>query len=236
MNSAGTGLETDMMRILLVEEERRVGDHLQQELAEAGYVTDLARDSFAGRDHFLKNDYDLLILDVTQPGLNRWDLLRMFRKSGKDTSVLFLIGVSGIDDRVKGSDVGADDYLIKPFAFAELLARVRTLLRRKDGEREADVLRIADLELDLCRRRAFRGGHWISLTAQEFALLELLMRRSGEVLLRAVLAKQVWDLNCGSGTSAITVAIKRLRAKVDGPFEPRLIRTVRGMGYVLEAP
>jgi len=168
--------------------------------------------------------------------MNGWDILRGIRQAGKDMPVMFLTAKDDVDHRVKGLELGADDYLVKPFAFSELLARVRTLLRRGTKVKEAESLRAADLELDLLRRRVTRAGHKIDLTAKEFALLELLLRRQGEVLPRSLIASQVWDMNFDSDTNVIEVAVRRLRAKVDDAFEEKLIRTVRGMGYVLEAP
>ena len=161
--------------------------------------------------------------------------MQSLRRSGNALPVLFLTARDQVEDRVKGLELGADDYLVKPFAFSEFLARVRTLLRRGKGTIEPTVLRIADLELDLMRRRAQRGGHRIDLTAKEFALLELLLRRQGEVLTRSLIASQVWDMNFDSDTNVIEVAMRRLRAKMDDDFEPKLLRTIRGMGYVLEA-
>jgi two-component system copper resistance phosphate regulon response regulator CusR len=163
-------------------------------------------------------------------------VLETLRRSGKEIPVLFLTARDQVEDRVRGLELGADDYLVKPFAFSEFLARVRTLLRRGRSGMESTALRAADLELDLLRRRVVRGGQRIDLTAKEFALLELLMRRQGEVLPRSLIASQVWDMNFDSDTNVIEVAMRRLRAKVDDAFEPKLIRTVRGMGYVLEAP
>ena len=184
----------------------------------------------------ITGDHDLLVLDVMLPGLNGWQVLETLRRSGKEMPVLFLTARDQVEDRVRGLELGADDYLVKPFAFSEFLARVRTLLRRGKGVMESTALRAADLELDLLRRRVARGGQRIELTAKEFALLELLMRRQGEVLPRSLIASQVWDMNFDSDTNVIEVAMRRLRAKVDDAFEPKLIRTVRGMGYVLEAP
>ena len=184
----------------------------------------------------ITGDHDLLVLDVMLPGLNGWQVLETLRRSGKELPVLFLTARDQVEDRVRGLELGADDYLVKPFAFSEFLARVRTLLRRGKGVMESTALRAADLELDLLRRRVARGGQRIELTAKEFALLELLMRRQGEVLPRSLIASQVWDMNFDSDTNVIEVAMRRLRAKVDDAFEPKLIRTVRGMGYVLEAP
>jgi two-component system copper resistance phosphate regulon response regulator CusR len=223
------------MKILVVEDERKTGDYLKQGLAEAGYVVDLARDGLDGSHMATTEDYDLVILDVMLPGLDGWGVLRAIRKEGRTTPVLFLTARSQVDDRVKGLEMGADDYLLKPFAFSELLARVRTLLRR-GRTLEPEVLRVADLELDLMRRRVVRAGKRIDLTAKEFALLELLLRRRDEVLPRSLIASQVWDMNFDSDTNVIEVAVRRLRAKIDDNFEPKLIQTVRGMGYVLETP
>ncbi len=222
------------MKILIVEDEPKTGDYLKQGLAEAGFVADLVRDGLDGRHQALTQDYDLVVLDVMLPGIDGWQVLRDIRAAGLRMPVLFLTARDQVEDRVKGLESGADDYLLKPFAFAELLARVRTLLRRGKGV-EAEHLRAADVELDLLRRRVTRGGRRIDLTAKEFALLELLLRRQGEVLPRSLIASQVWDMNFDSDTNVIEVAVRRLRAKIDDGFEPKLIRTVRGMGYVLDA-
>ncbi len=224
------------MKVLIVEDELKTGDFLRQGLTEAGFVADLAGTGTDGLHLALTDDYDLLVLDVMLPGLNGWQLLESLRRSGNALPVLFLTARDQVEDRVKGLELGADDYLVKPFAFSEFLARVRTLLRRGKGSIEPTVLRIADLELDLMRRRAKRGGRRIDLTAKEFALLELLLRRQGEVLTRSLIVSQVWDMNFDSDTNVIEVAMRRLRAKMDDDFEPKLLRTIRGMGYVLEAP
>lgn len=222
------------MKILIVEDEPKTGDYLKQGLGEAGLIVDLARDGWEGLELARSGPYDLLILDVMLPGLDGWQVLAGLRRAGVETPVLFLTARDQVEDRVKGLELGADDYLVKPFAFAELLARVRTLLRRGRSGLEPTVLKVADLELDLLRRRVSRGGDRIDLTAKEFALLELFMRRAGEVLPRSLIASQVWDMNFDSDTNVIEVAMRRLRAKIDDDFEPKLIRTVRGMGYVLE--
>jgi two-component system copper resistance phosphate regulon response regulator CusR len=224
------------MKILVVEDEHKTGDYLRQGLAESGFLTELASNGVDGLHQALTGDFDLLVLDVMLPGLNGWQVLERLRQGGKQMPVLFLTARDQIEDRVKGLELGADDYLVKPFAFSELLARVRTLLRRGKSSIEPTVLRAADLELDLLRRRVTRAGSRIDLTAKEFALLELLLRRQGEVLPRSMIASQVWDMNFDSDTNVIDVAIRRLRAKVDDAFTPRLIRTARGMGYVLEVP
>ncbi|MCK0511699.1 heavy metal response regulator transcription factor [Aromatoleum buckelii] len=223
------------MKILIVEDEPKTGDYLRQGLAEAGFVVDLARDGLDGLHLALDGDYDLMVLDVMLPSLDGWGVLQTVRRSGRDMPVLFLTARDQVEDRVRGLELGADDYLVKPFAFSELLARVRTLLRRGKAK-EPEIYSAGDLELDLLRRRVTRAGVKIDLTSKEFALLELLLRRQGEVLPRSLIASQVWDMNFDSDTNVIEVAVRRLRAKVDDPFEPKLIRTVRGMGYVLEAP
>ena len=224
------------MKILVVEDESKTGTYLKQGLSEAGFVVDLAGNGFDGLHLATSESYDLAVLDVMLPGIDGWQILQGIRRAGSDMPVLFLTARDQIEDRVKGLELGADDYLVKPFAFSELLARVRTLLRRGSKSKEADVLRAADLELDLLRRRATRGGRRIDLTAKEFALLELLLRRQGEVLPRSLIASQVWDMNFDSDTNVVEVAVRRLRAKIDDDFEVKLVRTVRGMGYVLDVP
>ena len=223
------------MKILIVEDEYKTGSYLKQGLTESGFTVDLAGTGPDGLYLAQTGDYDLLLLDVMLPGLDGWQVLARLRQAGKDMPVLFLTAKDQVDDRVKGLELGADDYLVKPFAFSELLARVRSLLRRGRNASEASVLQAADLELDVLRRRVTRSGRRVELTAREFALLELLMRRQGEVLPRSLIASQVWDMNFDSDTNVIDVAVRRLRAKVDDDFELKLIRTVRGMGYVLEA-
>ncbi|PXW95454.1 two-component system copper resistance phosphate regulon response regulator CusR [Sphaerotilus hippei] len=224
------------MKILIVEDEPKAGDYLRQGLREAGFAVELVTNGVDGLHHGLEGDHDLVILDVMLPGMDGWQVLKNLRSQGRQMPVLFLTARDQVEDRVKGLELGADDYLVKPFSFAELLARVRTILRRGRSGMEATTLQVADLELDLLRRRVSRSGKRIDLTAKEFGLLELLMRRQGEVLPRSLIASQVWDMNFDSDTNVIEVAMRRLRAKVDDPFEPRLIQTVRGMGYVLEAP
>ncbi|MDD5366619.1 MAG: heavy metal response regulator transcription factor [Gallionellaceae bacterium] len=223
------------MKILIVEDEPKTGDYLRQGLAEAGFVVDLARDGWDGLELAKDSHHDLLILDVMLPGLDGWQVLDGVRRAGLDTPVLFLTARDQVEDRVKGLELGADDYLVKPFAFAELLARVRSLARRGRTGLEPTRLQVADLELDLLRRRASRAGQRVDLTAKEFALLELFMRRTGEVLPRSLIASQVWDMNFDSDTNVIDVAVRRLRLKVDEGHDHKLIHTVRGMGYVLEA-
>jgi two-component system, OmpR family, copper resistance phosphate regulon response regulator CusR len=230
-------LRTEYVKILIVEDEPKTGSYLRQGLSEAGYVVDLLANGVDGLHLALEGAHDLVILDVMLPGIDGWQVLQELRRRGQETPVLFLTAKDHVEDRVKGLELGADDYLVKPFSFSELLARVRTILRRgKNNHVEATMLTVADLELDLLRRRVSRGGKRIDLTAKEFGLLELLMRRHGEVLPRSLIASQVWDMNFDSDTNVIDVAIRRLRAKMDDPFEPKLLQTVRGMGYVLEVP
>ncbi len=224
------------MKILIVEDEAKTGEYLRQGLTEAGFTADLARDGADGLHQAVSESYDLIVLDIMLPKLTGWQILEMLRKGGNQTPVLFLTARDEVGDRVKGLELGADDYLVKPFAFSELLARVRTILRRGRSGSESTQIQIADLELDLLRRRAMRSGTKIDLTAKEFSLLELLMRRKGEVLSRSLIASQVWDMNFDSDTNVIEVAMRRLRNKVDDSFPVKLIKTVRGMGYVLEEP
>ncbi|MDR1125725.1 MAG: heavy metal response regulator transcription factor [Deltaproteobacteria bacterium] len=223
------------MKLLIVEDEPKTGDYLKQGLSEAGFVVDLVRNGPDGLHLSLIETYDLLILDIMLPGLDGWNLLRTLRNAQRDTLVLFLSARDQVADRVRGLELGADDYLIKPFDFAELLARIRNLLRRRDGQRhEADLLTMADLSLDRKRRQVSRAGKRIPLTGKEFTLLELFMLHPGEVLSRAQIASQVWDMNFDSDTNVIDVAIRRLRAKIDDEFAAKLLKTIRGIGYVME--
>jgi len=224
------------MKLLIVEDENKTANYVRQGLMEAGFVVDLARNGLDGHHMAMTEAYDLIILDVMLPDIDGWRILQSVRTAGNQVPVLFLTARGHVDDRVQGLELGADDYLIKPFVFAELLARVRTLLRRGAMPTHHDRMQIVDLELDLARRRAIRGGRRINLTNKEFALLELLARRQGEVLPRSLIASQVWDMNFDSDTNVIDVAIRRLRAKIDDDFEPKLIHTVRGMGYTLDIP
>ncbi len=222
------------MRILVVEDEVKAADYLRKGLSESGYVVEVAHNGIDGQFLAQESEFDLVILDVMLPGIDGWQLLQIIRRKSQ-VPVLFLTARDAVEDRVKGLELGADDYLVKPFSYAELLARVRTLLRR-GPPREVEQFQVADLQLDVLRRRVLRGTERITLTNKEFALLQLLMERSGEVLSRTQIASQVWQMNFDSDTNVVDVAIRRSRAKVDDPFTPKQIHTVRGMGYTLEAP
>ncbi len=222
------------MKILIIEDEVKIGDYLTQGLTEAGFIVRLARNGLDGHHLAMTESFDLIILDVRLPDMEGWQILKALRDSDNKVPVLFLTARDSVDDRVKGLELGADDYLVKPFAFAELLARVRTLLRRNPMTKTETLLKVADLELDLLKHRVYRGSKRIHLSAKEFSLLELLIRRRGEVLPRSLIASQVWDMNFNSDTNVIDVAIRRLRAKVDEGFERKLIHTIRGMGYMLD--
>lgn len=223
------------MRLLVVEDEVKTGDYLKQGLSESGFQVSLARNGLDGHHFAMTELFDVIILDVMLPDVSGWRILQSLREANNETPVLFLSARDSVDDRVKGLELGADDYLIKPFAFSEVLARVRTLIRRGGTQKIADILTVADLEIDIPKRKVQRAGKRILLSNKEFNLLELLLRREGEVLPRSLIASQVWDMNFDSDTNVIDVAIRRLRGKVDDEFGVKLIHTVRGMGYKLEA-
>ncbi len=220
------------MRLLVVEDERKTGEYLKKGFEESGFAVDVANNGVDGLHLALEGGYELIVLDVMLPGLDGWGVIKQLRAKCA-TPVLFLTARDDVDDRVKGLELGADDYLIKPFAFVELLARVRTLLRR-GPVREVEHLKIGDLEIDVIRRRVKRAGRRIDLTPREFALLHLLATRQGEVLTRTQIASSVWDMNFDSDTNVVEVAIRRLRVKIDDADSPKLIHTVRGMGYVID--
>jgi two-component system, OmpR family, copper resistance phosphate regulon response regulator CusR len=221
------------MRILVIEDEWKTAAYLRQGLAESGFTVEVCAGGDEGLDQALATENDLIILDVMLPKRDGWSILGALRQAGKQTPVLFLTARDTVPDKVKGLELGADDYLVKPFDFSELLARVRTILRRGPARQE-EILRVADLQLDLPRRKATRAGTALDLTAKEFALLELLARRRGEPLSKTLIAEQVWDIHFHSDPNVVEVAIRRLRSKVDDPFPKKLIHTMRGVGYVLE--
>lgn len=222
------------LKILIIEDEPKTGDYLRQGLREAGFTVDLVQDGLDGLHSGVEGDQDLIILDVMLPRMDGWGVMQAFIQAGITTPVIFLTAKDQVEERVRGLELGAADYLVKPFSFAELLARVRNVLRRGPASVESSTLHVADLEVDVLRRRVTRAGRRIDLTPKEFGLLELLVRRQGEVLPRSLIASLVWDMNFDSDTNVIEVAMRRLRAKVDEGFDVRLIQTVRGMGYVLE--
>ena len=221
------------MRILVVEDERKAAEYLQKGLVESGYQVEVALDGLDARHLIEEERFDLVILDVMLPGIDGWQLIKLIRRHG-DTPVLFLTARDSVEDRVKGLELGADDYLVKPFSYAELLARVRSLLRRSPL-REVEHYRLEDLEVDLLRRHVSRNGQRITLTNKEFALLQLLISHPGEVMSRSRIASVVWNINFESDTNVVDVAIRRLRAKLDDPFQLKLVHTVRGMGYKLDS-
>lgn len=222
------------MRILVVEDEVKTADYMHQGLTESGYIVDIANNGIDGLHLAQSQNYDLIVLDVNLPEMEGWEVLKELRKS-RDTRVIMVTARGRLGEKVRGLELGADDYLVKPFEFPEFLARVRTLMRRSERNRTPDVLHVADLELDQGRHRAFRAGKRIDLTTKEFALLHLLMRHSGEVMTRSQIISMVWDMNFDCDTNVVEVSIRRLRAKIDDPFDSKLIHTLRGVGYVLEA-
>lgn len=222
------------MKILVVEDEVKTGDYIKQGLTEAGFVVELVRNGLDGHHKAMTGIFELVILDVMLPDIDGWKIMTSLRESKNHTPVLFLTARDSVKDRVKGLELGADDYLVKPFAFAELLARVRSLVRRGVAT-PSNTLAIADLQMDISSRIVTRAGKSIMLTSKEFMLLELMVRRQGEVLPRSLIASQVWDINFDSDTNVIDVAIRRLRAKIDDDFSPKLIQTIRGMGYKISA-
>jgi two-component system copper resistance phosphate regulon response regulator CusR len=220
------------MKLLIVEDEVKTAEYLQKGLAEQGCTIDVANNGVDGQHLALAHDYDIIVLDAMLPGVDGFELLRSLRLV-KQTPVIMLTARDRIEDRVRGLHDGADDYLVKPFSFLELLARLHALQRR--GRTQEPVqLKIANLHIDLIARKAWRGNVRIDLTAKEFALLAVLARHQGEILSKTAIAELVWDMNFDSNTNVVEVAIKRLRAKIDASFSPKLLHTIRGMGYVME--
>lgn len=220
------------MKLLIVDDELKTTDYLKKGLTEQGCAVDLAHDGIEGRHLALEHDYDVIVLDVMLPKLDGFSVLRELRTL-RQTPVIMLTARDRVEDRVKGLQEGADDYLVKPFSFLELLARIQALARRGRVQ-EPMQIRIANLQIDLLARKAWRGPTRIDLTGKEFALLAVLARRQGEILSKTAIAELVWDMNFDSSTNVVEVAIKRLRAKIDAGFAPRLLHTIRGMGYVME--
>ncbi len=222
------------MRLLVIEDEDKAAQFLKKGLGEAGYVVDTANNGLDGFYMAQEVDYDLIILDIMLPKMDGWAVLEKLRQIDQETPILLLTARDGIEDRVKGLNLGADDYLVKPFVFSELQARVHALLRRGKVQQQTNVLVLDNLEVDVMQRKVTRGGKRIVLSPKEFSLLSLLLRRQGQVLSRTVIAEQVWDMNFDSDTNVVDVAVKRLRNKIDDPFETKLIHTARGIGYVME--
>src|SRR5437016_3455400 len=221
------------MRILLIEDEKKTAAYLAKGLGEEGFQVTTAADGEAGLDLALAKTFDLFIIDVMLPKRDGWSIVATLKRKDVRTPILLLTARDSVEDRVKGLELGADDYLVKPFAFSELLARIRSVLRRGPN-RESDELTIGELQIDFRKHKAHRAGKRLDLTPKEFALLSLLARHAGEVLSRTLIAEQVWDMNFDSETNVVDVHVRRLRSKVDDPYEKKLIHTVRGVGYVLE--
>ncbi|MEL7292897.1 MAG: heavy metal response regulator transcription factor [Pseudomonadota bacterium] len=223
------------MKLLIIEDEPKTGSYLKKGFTESGYIVDLSSDGVDGLYMATSNHYDLIILDIMLPKLNGWQVLQTMRSSQLDTPIIMLSAKDQVEDRVKGLELGANDYVVKPFAFVELLARVKNVLRQQGGTSSKETtLVVSDLSIDLLKRIVQRGSDTISVTAKEFSLLELFLRKRVEVLSRSLIASMVWDMNFDSDTNVIDAAVKRLRAKIDKPYEVKLIHTVRGMGYKLD--
>lgn len=221
------------MRILVMEDEPKAGEYLKSGLAESGYVVDLAQNGVDGLYLAREFFYDAIILDIMMPQMDGWQVLEKLRERA-DTPVLCLTARGELQDRIKGLDLGADDYLVKPFSFAELLARLRTLMRR-GPVRQDEILSVGDLQIDVVKRKVTRANNRITLTNKEFALLQFFMENEGQVLSRTLIASRVWDMNFDSDTNVVDVAVRRLRQKIEEPFDgPMLIHTMRGVGYRCE--
>jgi two-component system copper resistance phosphate regulon response regulator CusR len=234
LRSARATWEGIEMKILIAEDDQKTAAYLRKGLGESGFVVDVAENGADAMFLATTGDYDVIVLDVMLPQCDGWTILSKLRSAGKQTPVLFLTACDAVSDRVKGLELGADDYLIKPFMFSELRARVRSLMRR-GPTRQPETMCVADLKVDLTQQKVARGGGRINLTSKEFRLLALLARHVGEILPRTLIAEQVWDMNFDSDTNVVDVAIRRLRSKIDDPFDAKLIHSERGRGYVLEA-
>ncbi len=224
------------MRILMIEDDKAAADYAAKGLTESGHVCDVLADGSDGLFQATRESYDVIVVDRMLPGLDGLSMVRAIRAAGAKTPVLFLTAIGGIDDRVEGLEAGGDDYLTKPFAFAELLARLNALARRPPVQVVKTVLVVADLELDLMQRLARRGGQNIDLLPKEFTLLEVLMRNEGRVVTRTMLLERVWDFHFDPKTSVVETHISRLRAKIDKPFAVALLHTVKSAGYSIHAP
>lgn len=224
------------MKVLLVEDEIKLGEYIKKGLTEAGFIVDHHTTGLDGYHALMTDEFSVVLMDVMLPDVSGFELVRNYRAAGKHTPVLFLTAKDDLSDKVKGIEIGGDDYLTKPFAFAELIVRIKSLLRRANqADYKSTIMQIADLKMDIAKRTVHRGDNAIKLTAKEFSLLQFLLERQGEVLPRSVIASQVWDMNFDSDTNVIDVAIRRLRLKIDDEFAIKLIHTVRGMGYRLDA-
>ncbi len=222
------------MRVLLVEDEYKTADFIRKGLLEKGFEVDVAHYGTDGLEQAQSYQYDVIVLDIMLPGIDGWEVLKKLREKENMTPVIFLSALDGLEDRVQGLKLGADDYLVKPFAFSELIARIHTVLRRGASNKQSEIYRVGPLELDLAAHRVIREGVRIELTPKEFTLLALLMRFKGDVLTRTRIAERIWNLDDFHDTNVVDVHMRRLRAKVDDPFDLKLIHTVRGVGYVLE--
>ena len=230
-----TNQRVSAMKILLVEDELSLGDYIKKGLTEAGFIVDHQTTGLDGYHALMSEDFNVVVMDVMLPDISGFELVRNYRAAGKHTPILFLTAKDDLSDRIKGIEIGGDDYLTKPFAFAELLVRIKSLLRRANqADYSSNLMQIADLKMDIAKRSVYRNEQPIKLTAKEFSLLQFLLERQGEVLPRSVIASQVWDINFDSDTNVIDVAIRRLRIKIDDDYDVKLIHTVRGMGYRLE--
>ncbi|MEK6200421.1 MAG: heavy metal response regulator transcription factor, partial [Psychrobacter sp.] len=222
------------MKVLLVEDEIKLGEYIKKGLTEAGFIVDHHTTGLDGYHALMTDEFSVVLMDVMLPDVSGFELIRNYRAAGKHTPVLFLTAKDDLSDKIKGIEIGGDDYLTKPFAFAELIVRIKSLLRRANqSDYKSTIMELADLKMDIAKRTVYRGDSAIKLTAKEFSLLQFLLERQGEVLPRSVIASQVWDMNFDSDTNVIDVAIRRLRLKIDDEFAIKLIHTVRGMGYRL---